>query len=957
MSTSALGASAEVLATQLSDPRRQTLLSFSTSACLLTGYLVTKRSDWRFSGQLLGRDRELARLLTLVSRARDGLSGALVLSGEAGVGKSVLLGHLADIAAPRAQIARVVASESEMELPYAGLQLVCGPMMAAGKHLPDIQREALEAAFGFREGSPNPLTVGLAVLSLLSHVARERPLLCIIDDAQWLDVVSARAIASVARRLGAEGIALVLAMRAVDEQFSDLPQLLIEGLNDDEARQLLQAVAPWVVDKRVLDQLIIESRGNPLALQELPSTLSPTQLGGGFTLTSLVPLQSRIEASLLARLKPLPSPTRMMLLLASADPTGDPELLWRASTAIGLSAEDLDAARGVDALVVHARVEFRHPLIRSVVYRGASLEDRRTVHAALAEATDERDPDRRAWHRASATVRPDETVAADLEESAERARMRGGLATAAAFLERAAELSPATAERISRLIGASEARNNAGAPESALRLLDSLHDQPLTPLQAAFVSRMRARAGYALRRERSAPRQLLRAAQALEPFDRALARDTYMEALSAAVYAGRLGEPGAVEEVAQAILVATADDRSERAQDLILRGQALLAAEGQDAALSTVRQALQAFLRPSADTLQLRWMWFGGRAAQDIWDAEGLRTLTERQVTLARASGALQVLPMALSSLMVVRTFDGDLDSAEDVCDDIDAILSITGHPLPLYGRIFVAAYRGQVEEVEQRAKQLRADAYARGEGYALTVANMAEALVYNGAGRYAEALASAREEMPYTHELGHAMRTLLEVVEAATRTGEFSVAEEAVERLTDVTRPVGDSDWALAVAAMATAQVSEDDQAEILYQEAIQRFDRIRVPMLKARSQLLYGEMLRRAHRRVDARLQLRAAFEGLSACGMNGFADRAQRELRATGETVRTRRPDAVAELTDQELTVARLARDGLTNRDIGARLFISAHTAEWHLRKVFTKLGIKSRTELKGVLAEPT
>ena len=295
---------------------------------------------------------------------------------------------------------------------------------------------------------------------------------------------------------------------------------------------------------------------------------------------------------------------------------------------------------------------------------------------------------------------------------------------------------------------------------------------------------------------------------------------------------------------------------------------------------------------------------------------------------------------MALSSLMVVRTFDGDLDSAEDVCDDIDAILSITGHPLPLYGRIFVAAYRGQVEEVEQRAKQLRADAYARGEGYALTVANMAEALVYNGAGRYAEALASAREEMPYTHELGHAMRTLLEVVEAATRTGEFSVAEEAVERLTDVTRPVGDSHWALAVAAMATAQVSEDDQAEILYQEAIQRFDRIRVPMLKARSQLLYGEMLRRAHRRVDARLQLRAAFEGLSACGMNGFADRAQRELRATGETVRTRRPDAVAELTDQELTVARLARDGLTNRDIGARLFISAHTAEWHLRKVFTE-----------------
>ncbi len=908
------------------------------------------------TARLLGRDRELTELDALVTRARTERSGALVVFGPAGVGKTVLLERMCDRAAANVRVVRMVASEAELELPYAGLQLLCGPLMGAAGRLPAPQAQALEAACGLRDaGELNPLHVGLAVLGLLTAVAADRALLCVVDDAQWLDQVSARAVAFVARRLEAEGIALVLAMREIAEPFTDLPHLAVEGLGDDDARELLRLALPGAIDQRVRDQLIAESRGNPLALQELPRALSPAELAGGFALARSMPLERRIEQSLVAQTASLPAGARMLLLLAAADPTGDPALLRRAATALGLGADALDAADQADALVVGARVGFRHPLVRSALYRAASPDDRRAAHAALAAATDlQRDPDRRAWHRASATLLPDEAVAEDLERSAARARTRGGVAAAAAFLERAAELSPEPNRRAQRLIAAAAAKHDAGAANATLRLLDSARDTPLTPLQEALIARLRARADYALRRDRSAPRKLLAAAQRLEPLDPVLARDTYMEALSAATYAGRLGEPGAVEEVARAILAATADDDSERARDLILRGRALLAAEGQEAALPTVRRALRAFLDQPPDALELRWMWIGGLAGMDLWDAEALRTLTHRQVQLARAAGELSVLPIALNMLMVTQTFDGRLDEAEATCDEIDSILEATGHPLPKYGRIFVAAYRGQIDEVERRAKELRADAYARGEGYALTAANFSQAIVYNGAGRYADALAAGRGELPYTHELNHAMRALLEIVEAATRTGERALAEEALANLAGVTRPVGDSNWARAMIAMAEAQLREGVEAEALYQEAIDRFERLRVPMLMGRAQLLYGEMLRRESRRVDARGQLRAAHEVLTRCGMTGFAERAARELAATGETVRTRGPHTVDQLTDQELNVARLAREGLTNREIGARLFISARTAEYHLRKVFVKLGISSRAALKGALS---
>lgn len=905
---------------------------------------------------LRGRHRELAELAELFQRVRRGRSGALVVSGEAGVGKTALLDHAVARAASDVLVRRMVASESEMELAYAGLQFLCASMMSSVELLPDPQREALEGAFGLRVASaPSPFLVGLAALSLLTEAAGDAGLVCVVDDAQWLDAASARAITFVARRLEAEGVAIVLAMRTIGQEFADLPRLTVDGLGDDDARELLRHALPGPIDPRVRDQLIAEARGNPLALRELPRALSPAEVAGGFALTTSVPLERRIEQSLIAQLESLPAPARLLLLVAAADPTGDPGLLWRARTLLDIGPENLDLAESADALVVGARVSFRHPLVRSAVYRAAAPADRRRVHAALADATYvDRDPDRRAWHRASATSVPDEDVAADLERSAARARTRGGVAAAAAFLERSVTLTPHALPRADRLIAAAEAKHDAGASEATLRLLDNARDLPLSPLQHALVARLRARAEYALRRDSGSARLLLAAAQGLQALDPVLARDTYIEALAAALYGGRLGDPDAVTAVANAILDATAADQSERPRDLILRGQALLAARGQEVAIPTLRRALRAFIDHPVDALELHWMWFASRAAQDLWDADAMRVLADRQVELARAEGLMAVLPIALSLQMVAQTLGGDLEAAEASCDEIDALRSVMGHSVPPFGRMFLAAYRGQVTEAEALARQVRADGEARGEGYAVSAANFAEAILYNGAGRYEEAVDAARRELPYTHELNHAMRALLELVESGVRTGQRALAEEAVARLASVTRPL-ESDYALGVLAMAEAQLREGHEAEALYQDALGRFERQRIPIMIGRTRLLYGEALRRQQRRADARVQLRAAHEVLSRCGLKGFAERAARELSTTGETLRVRTRDSIGQLTDQEANVARLAREGLTNRDIGARLFISARTAEYHLHKVFMKLGITSRAELKTALVD--
>jgi DNA-binding CsgD family transcriptional regulator len=905
---------------------------------------------------LRGRTGELASLDALVQRIGRGRSAALVVTGEPGVGKSALLDHWLDRPMSPLVVRRMVAAEAEMELAYAGLQFLCSSFMDRAEQLPAPQREALETAFGLRvAAAPSPFLVGLATLGLLTEVAGEGGLVCVVDDAQWLDAASASAIAFVARRLEAERVAIVLAMRTVGDPFVQLPRLTIEGLGDTDARELLRRSLTGTIDAGVREQLIAEARGNPLALRELPRALTPAELAGGFAVAGSMPLERRIERSMVTQLEALPAATQDLLLLAAADPTGDAGLLWRARTELGIGAEHLDIAAEAHALVVGDRVRFRHPLIRSAVYRSATPERRRRVHAALAAATyADRDPDRRAWHRAHATQLPDEDVAAELERCAARARQRGGPAATAAFLERAASLTPSADRRIDRLIAAAEAKHDAGAPGDALRLLDGLLGDTLTPLQSAHAERIRARAAYAQRRDAGAARQLLVAAQRLDGLDPPAARDTYIEALAAAMYGGRLGDPGDVAAVAEAILAATDADTSDRAQDLLLRGQALLAVKGQHAAIPTLRRAVRAYLDQPPDALGLHWVWFASRAAQDLWNADAMRELADRQVQLARAAGLVAVLPMALSLGMVAQTLGGDLDAADASCDEIDALQQAMGHPLPRYGRMFLAAYRGQAAVAERLAREVRADGQARGEGYALSAANFAEAILYNGISRYPEAVEAARRELPFTHELNHAMRTLLELVEAATRTGERALAEQAVGQLAEVTIPLG-NDWSLAVLAMARAQLHDGDAAEPLYQEALERFERGRIPIMVGRARLLYGEMLRRQQRRVDARVQLRGAHDVLSACGVTGFAERAARELAATGETLRVRSHPARDQLTEQERNVARLARSGLSNREIGSRLFISARTAEYHLHKVFIKLGITSRAELRSALAD--
>ncbi len=905
---------------------------------------------------LHGRRRELAKLEALVNRARAGHSEALAVSGEAGVGKTALLDHLTMSAASHIRVARTVASQSERELAYAGLQQLCGPMLGSAARLPAPQQEAIEVAFGLRcAPAPSPFLVGLAVLGLLTEAAEDRGLLCVIDDAQWLDQASARAMAFAARRIDAEGIALVLVMRQIDEAFAGLPHMIVEGLEHEDASALLRMAVPGGLDRRVRERLLAEAHGNPLALRELPRALSPAEIAGGFALTGSLPLETRIEDSLLVQLAPLPVPARLLLLLAAADPTGDPGLLWQASELLGLGQEAFDAAGDADALVVDTRVGFRHPLVRSAVYRAASPENRRRVHAALADVTDPgQDPDRRVWHRASATLHPDEDVAADLQRSAVRARTRGGAAAAAAFLERAAELTPEPARRVQRLIAAAEVKHDAGAPEAVLNLLDTAHGLPLTAAQEAVTARLRARAEYALRRDSSGPQLLLAAAQGLERHDPALARDTYLEALAAAVYGGRLADAEQVAVVSNAILEAVVGEESGNARDLILRGQALLAAKGQEAAIETLRRAQRALLEQAPDPLELHWLWFASRAAQDLWDAHALRALADRQVRLARADGVVTVLPIALSLLMLAQTVDGDLDAAEASCDEIDAIKDVTGNPLPPYGRLFLAAYRGRASEAARWAEHIRAGAYTRGEGYGLSAVNFSEAILYNGLGRFTQAVVSGSRELPYTHELNHAMRTLLELVEAATHTGDRALAEHAVDKLAGVTRPVGNT-WATAVLAMAEAQLHEGEEAEMRYQDAIEGFEAERIPIMVGRCRLLYGEELNRRNRHLEAREQLRAAHGLLTDLGLYGFARRAADELRVSGEVPQVRVRGSAVQLTNQELNVARLAREGLTNRDIGARLFISGHTVEYHLRKVFAKLGIKRRTELKTALGE--
>jgi DNA-binding CsgD family transcriptional regulator len=909
---------------------------------------------------LRGRGDERAVLDGVLEDSRGGRSGVLVLRGQAGIGKTALLEH-AIASASDVTLLRAVGVESEMELAFAALHQLCAPIDDFVDRLPAPQREALDITFGVSAGAaPDRFLVALATLSLFSEAAHERPLLCVIDDAQWLDRASAQALGFVARRLLAEPVALLFAARETTEAFADLPELLIEGLDDADAKKLLASVIPGRLDDRVADQLVAEAHGNPLALLELPRGLSPAQLAGGFGLPAALSLQGRIEHSFLQRLQALPPDTQRLLLVAAAEPLGDPVLLTRAAERLGITGTARDPAESAGLIEINARVRFRHPLVRSAVYRAATPEQRRRVHRALAEATDaETDPDRRAWHLAEATAGPDESVAAELERAAARAQPRGGVAAAAAFLQRAAALTPEPRRSAQRAFAAAQTSYEAGALDEALALLATAETGAAGDLQPARVQLLRAQIAFASRRGSDAPPLLLKAARALEAVDPPLARATYLDALAAALFAGRLARGASTLEVAQAVRGAPPSAQTPPAGDLLLRGLALLITDGPSVGTPVLKRALRGFRDEGIATEEdIRWWWLAGPVAGFIWDYEGWDALTARQIEVARNVGALAMLPLALGTHAGALLFAGELGAAASLVEESRALSRATHARIVPYAAITLAALRGREDEVDRLIQANTKDFIASGEGMALTMAQWATAVLYNGLARYEDALGAAEQAAEDPRELwfSNPFGWPVELIEAASRTGEVERAAGALEWLSSTARASG-SDWGLGVEARSRALLSDGDAAEGLYREAIERLQRTRLRVDLARAQLVYGEWLRRERRRLDAREHLRTALEMFRGMDMEGFAGRAERELSTTGERARKRTVETREELTAQEAQVARLARDGLSNSAIGERLFISQHTVAYHLRKVFSKLGISSRNQLGAALPEPT
>ena len=909
------------------------------------------------AGRLLGRRSERAALDHVLASVRAGLSRALVVRGDAGVGKSALLEYLAQCAAG-CEIARTVGVESEMELAYAGLQQLCAPFVDRLEHLPGPQRGALGTAFGLRSGdAPDRFLVGLAVLSLLSDVADERPLVCVVDDAQWLDAASEQALAFVAHRLGAESVGLVFAVRKPfgERYFEGLPELAVGGLDDPDAQEVLAGVVTGPLDERVRDRIVAETRGNPLALLELPHGRTPAELAGGFGLPDGPALSGRIEQSFRERLAPLPSSTQRLLLIAAAEPVGDPLLVWRAAAELGIEPDAAAPATAAGLLDFGAQVRFRHPLVRSAVKAAASPEERQHVHRALAEATDaDVDPDRRAWHRAHATVGLDEDVAAELERSAGRARARGGLAAGAAFHERAVELTPDPRRRARRALLAAKGKHQAGANDAALRLLAMAQAGPLDELEQARAQLLHAQITFAMTRSSDAPPLLLEAAKRLEPLDPRLARETYLEAFAAALSTDRLGRGWDAREVAGAVLAADWEP-SGRAYDLLLDGLALLVRDGYAAGAPALTAALRAFRdEPLSEEEGLRWLWVACHIARALGDYEAWDELTARHLELARRAGAFSLLSVALSDRVVVEIASGRMGAATSLAAEADAVVEATGSHLVTRASIMLANWRGRDAEALALIEARKQDVLRRGEGLWLVANEYGSVLRYNGLGRYEEALAAAERAAEDPRGLGLWIRDLFELIEAAVRSGQPERATGPLAKLGEIAHAAC-TDWALGSYARSAAMLAEGETAERLYREAIERFSRTRGSESLARAHLVYGEWLRREHRRVDAREQLRVAYAMLVDGGMEAFAERARRELLATGETARKRTVETLDELTPQERQVARLAAGGQTNPEIGAQLFLSPRTVEWHLSKVFSKLGISSRKELSSALSD--
>ncbi|MRJ77544.1 AAA family ATPase [Aeromicrobium sp. SMF47] len=905
---------------------------------------------------LLGRPAEREAIERLLSDAQAGRSGVLVVRGEAGIGKSALLEHAREAASACGfRVETSVGVEAETQFAFAGLHQLCAPLLDRAGELPVPQQAALGVAFGQRSGpAPEGLLLGLAVLHLLAGGAEDGPVLCLVDDVQWLDEASAQVLAFVARRVSAERVVLLFARRdtvAGDDPLAGLPEMRLDGLGDSDARQLLATAVGTPLDETVCNRIIAEARGNPLALLELPRGGSAALLAGGFEVPEAASVPSRIEDSFRRRSAHLPAETRLLLLLAAAEPTGEAALLWRAAAELGIGPESAAPAEASGLLEIADRVWFRHPLARSAVYQAATPPDQRRAHAALAAATDaQRDPDRRAWHRARSVLGTDEEAAAGLARSAAQVRARGGLAAAAAFLERAAELTPDPSTRATRALAAAHAKYEAGASEAALGLLDVARTGSLDALQRAQLELLDARIAFHLTRGGDMPGTLLDVAKTLTPLDPTLARETYLHAIDAAIHAGHLACGCGVLDAAEAARDAPPPPASLRPVDLLLNGLSTRFTDGFEASVPPLKRALEMLLDPETcvDDEDLRWLWLACHVAAMLWDDEALHVLANRAVRLARDAGALSALPAALNAVASILVIAGELAHATELAAEESAITEATGAPPLPNARLMIAAWRGEQPKTLELYATMVEEATERGEGATVSLAESTLAAFHNGLGNYDAALAAAIP--PCKHDdLAYSSLALPELVEAAVRVGDHDRAAAALEQLSSRAQASG-TNFALGLAARSRAMTMTGPAAEEHYREAITRLTKCRWAVFLARAHLVYGEWLRREGRRQDAREQLRTAHSMLSDMGIEGFAERAARELRATGEHPRKRTAQPTDALTAQEAQIARLVATGATSREVAAQLFLSPRTIDAHLRNIFRKLDITSRRQLR-------
>jgi DNA-binding CsgD family transcriptional regulator len=909
------------------------------------------------TGGLRGRIDERAALDRLVTEVRTGHSATLVVRGDAGVGKSALLRYVAE-QAPDFRIAEIAGVECEMELAYAALHQLCAPMLGHLQVLPEPQQVALSIAFGLTSGNaPDPFLVGLATLTLLAQVAGDRPLLCLIDDAQWFDDASGQVLGFVARRLGAESIAMIIAVREWRDPrpFAGLPEVVIGGLSPKDARALLAAVVPGHLDTSVRDRIVAETGGNPLALLELPRGMSSAELAAGLGLPGGRGVTIQIEDHYIKRVQALPESTQRLMLLAAADAVGEAATVWQAARNLGIPSDAAAAAADEQLLEIGTRVNFRHPLVRSAVYRAASADDRRAVHRALAEATDpHEDADRRAWHRAHAAAGPDKEIADELEVCAGRAQTRGGLVAAAALLERSARLSSDLTTRVERLLSAAQAKLQAGAFEGAMSLLAEAEFETNDEFARARIDLLRGLVASASNAGSEASLQLLKAARRLEPIDVGLARQTYLDAWGAALFAGHLASPyGDIVEVSRAARAAPRPPLPMGPFDELLDGFSTLITHGRSAAAPTLQNAVYALV--TADQAVGEWLHWGvlaAAAAVTLWDFESWDATSSRHVEFSRDFGALALLSIALSGREMIAAWRGEFEAAAALVAEDNAMKQATGSQIAPYGGMLLAAYEGRTDEAFALIAATTADSIQRGEGLGVDLARWAAAILNNSISAYAQALAYASPSSSEIPGLYISTWMLPERIEAAVRCGQPELAADALQEFLD-TANTGESDWGRGIEARSEALVAAGDDAERFYREAIERLSRTQVRTELARAHLLFGEWLRRENRGLDAREQLRIAYDMFVRMPAYAFAERARLELIATGEHVRKRQDDTRTDLTSQEEHIARLARDGRTNPEIAAELYISARTVEWHLRKVFTKLKISSRRELKDAL----